>query len=204
MGENQPATSKGMSTTVKVLIGCGVLTIIGIICGVLVLLGSLGIAAANKSHGNTSSSRTESEKFANPKAINTPVVVDDVSWTVTEATDLGSTLKSKYGQYGTDCEANSGKFIKVKVTVTNNSSKKITISDLNLIDSQKRSFDSSTKVYGCIKDDLSSYDDVNPGISANLTYVYEVPSDATGLKLKVSIIDYSTTTPNFEYIDLEL
>lgn len=193
---------KGMSTGVKVLIGCGAFILLAVICFVIAsALGLAGLSKVATEIDNSTQASADAEKtaFDNPSKLNEAVVVEDVQWTLTQASDLGSTLKSTYS-YGDDCVANSGKFIKVVVKVKNNSSSMVSVTDLNLYDSAKNEYVSSSDVYGCTTDDLFILSNVNPGIEETFTAIYEVPSTSSGFKVKVS--DLNLFSAVHKYISL--
>lgn len=87
-------------------------------------------------------------------------------------------------------EQAQGKFVIVKIAVTNNQKDAVTIdsSSFNLIDEQEREFDVSVEgstalqmSNGNAKGFLSK---INPGISTTFVFPFDVPKDVKGLKLK--------------------
>lgn len=205
MVEKDTTPKKKLSTGAKIAIGCGGITLLGIIIFViLTIAGIAGVAKVVEEVDNqqTEQENTENEAFNNPSQLGEAVVVNDVQWIVTEGENLGSTLKSKYGSYGDDCVANSGTFVKVVVKIKNNSSQMVSVSNLYLYDSQKREFITSTDVYSCIEDDLFVLDNINPGIEKTFVAVYEIPDGAPDLKLKVGDLDIFTE--GHKYVSLGL
>lgn len=193
MNEQNQTPKKGMSTGVKLLLGCGV--IIFLIIGCFVIVSVAGIAGVSKVANDIdketkASEDKEKEAFDNPSKLNEAVTVKDVQWTVTEGKKLGTTLKSKYGEFGTDCIANSGQFIQVKVKIKNNSKEMLSTVNLNLYDSNKNEYYRSTEVGECIEDEIFILDNINPGIEKTFTAIYEVPKEASGFRLKVGDLEF--------------
>jgi hypothetical protein len=169
------------------------------------LLGTAGIvseASKNIEEQKQVETNKNDEAWNNPAKLNEAIAVKDVSWTVVSAQDLGSTIKSKYSSFGEDCKANSGKFIKVTLKVKNNYKEIKTLTDVDLLDDQKREFKTSTDTFGCIDGDLYILANINPGIEKTFIAVYEVPNDAKGLKLKLGDLDFFSK--EFKYVTLGL
>lgn len=193
-------TKKPMSTGAKVLIGCGGLFILMIIG--FIGLSALGIAGISKVAEEVNNQQQQEEKknddaFTNPAKLNEKVTVGEVEWTVTKAQDLGSKLKTKYPSFDKDCVANSGKFIKVYVSIKNNSKEMVSVTDLDLLDSQKREYKTSSEVSSCIEDELFILDNINPGIKKTFVGVYEVPKDASGFRLKVGDLNLFSSKESY-------
>jgi len=193
--------------TVRGSVGKTLLIVI-IVIGVLILCcagaglsGILGTASVVEEQQKEQANKEE-QIWNNPKKLNEKITVGNIDWTVVEAQNLGSTLKSKYGQYGTDCNANSGKFVKVTVKVKNNDKEIRTLTNVDLFDSQKREFKISSDVFGCVDGDVWILENINPGIEKTYVAVYEVPSDAKNLRLKVG--DMDLLSDEYEYIELGL
>ncbi|MCD4756076.1 DUF4352 domain-containing protein [bacterium] len=205
MAEQENTPKKKLGTGAKVAIGCGGITLLGII--IILIITIAGVAGVAKVVEEVEIQQTEQEvaeqeTFDEPSQIGEVIVVDDVQWIVTEAKDLGSTLKSSYGAYGDDCVANSGTFIKVTIKIKNNSKEMVSVSDLYLYDSEEREFITSSDVYSCIEDELFIFDNINPGIEKTFVAVYEVPDDATDLKIKVGDLDFFSN--EYKYVSLGL
>lgn len=203
MSEQNKADKKGLGTGGKVLIGCGALTLL-VIVGI-VIIGALGAAGVAKVANEVKNQQVEDKKkeenlFNKPYKLGEQVVVSDVQWTLTEAKPLGKTLKSLFGEFGDDCVANSGQFIKIQVKIKNNSKEMVSVTNLPLLDSQKREFITSSDVFGCVEDDLFILDNINPGIEKTFVGIYEIPSDAKDLRLKVG--DLKLLEDNTSYISL--
>ena len=202
--QEQPPKKK-LSTGAKIAIGCGGLVVLGIIVTIIITaITAAGVAKVveNVNDAQKAKDNAEAEAFNNPSTIGEVVNVNNIQWTVMDAQSLGSTLKSKYDGFGEDCVANSGTFVKVTVKVKNNTSEMVTVSDLNVYDSQKREFISSSDVYGCVEDELFILENVNPGIEKTFVAVYEIPTGATELRLKVGDLDL--LSEGHKYISLGL
>lgn len=193
---------KGMSTGVKVLIGCGVLTLLVVICVVATSL--LGLAGVSKVATEIDNSIKESEsndqkELENPSKMNEAVVVGEVQWQLVAAEDKGDVIKTEYS-YGDDCVANSGKFIMITVKVKNNSNDMVSIMDLDLYDSENNEYTTSSDVYSCVDDSLFILSNINPGIEKTFNAYYEVPKTASGFKVKVGDLDLFSSS--YKYISL--
>jgi hypothetical protein len=205
MADTPIPPKKGVSTTVKVLLGCGILVVLAVIC--VVVMSALGVAGINSvatqvNNSVTEAANKENTAFNTPHKIGDVVTVKDVQWTITEAKDLGSTLKSTYGSYGTDCKANSGKFVQITVKIKNNGKDMASVMNLNLYDSEKHEYVSSSEVFSCVTGDLYILSNVNPGIEKTFKAIYEVPTTATGLRVKVGDLDLFTD--DHQYVSLGL
>ncbi|MCA9379713.1 DUF4352 domain-containing protein [Candidatus Dojkabacteria bacterium] len=193
---------KGMSTGVKIAIGCGGLLLLLVVC--FFVASMAGFAGLSKISEEVEKTTQESEEqkdtaFENPASMNEAVVIDDVEWTLLSGSDLGSTIPS-VSEYSDDCVANSGKFIKLTLTVKNNSKKMVSVSNLDLFDSEQNQYITSSDVYNCSEDDIFILDNINPGIEKTFTGIYEVPSTASGFRVKVGDLDFFTD--NYKYISL--
>ena len=81
----------------------------------------------------------------------------------------------------------SGTFKIVKISLNNNQKDAITVSsgDFKLIDSKSREFSTSTEGETAVGYDKTFFlKKVNPGITEEGYIVFDIPKDATGLKLK--------------------
>lgn len=195
--------NKGLSAGVKVLLGCGCITLALIVCFIFASMAGLaGVSqvATNIDNQQKADADKEQQDFNNPKKLNEPVIVKDVQWTITEAKDLGATLKSNYSSYGDDCKANSGKFIQVTVKIKNNSKDMASVTDLDLYDSEKNEYKTSSDVFSCVEGDLFILSNINPGIEKTFIGVYEVPATASGFRVKVG--DLNLFSNEYTYVSL--
>ncbi|HNZ70517.1 MAG TPA: DUF4352 domain-containing protein [Candidatus Dojkabacteria bacterium] len=194
---------KKMSKGVKILlIILAILVFLGICALSIILLTAKGISNVAKDFNEQQQeeeAKTE-EKFNNPKSLGEKVNVKNVEWTVLEATNLGSTIPSSYS-YGDDCIANSGTFVKIKVSIKNNSSEMVSVSDLYLYDDKNREFITSSDIFGCEDSaNLLILENINPGIEKTFTNIYEVPTDSQNLRVKVG--DTELFSDEYEYVSL--
>lgn len=137
----------------------------------------------------------------NPWPKDKGIRVGEVGWQVGEAKDLGNTLKDPAGFF--EDKKTSGKFIFVRFLVKNLGSEMKTLTDLKIIDDQGREFTSYSESYLYIdsEETLFILDNINPGISKIYTTIYEVPSDAKGIMLEVTSLEFA---PHYAYISLGL
>jgi len=195
--------TKRNTMTIVIVIGAIVLLLVSC-CGISLFAFKPEDKSGTSTTTNTSTTTDTVEdtkgSFDNPYVLGEVVTVDNVDWTLTEAQNLGSTLSSSYGEYGSPCVANSGSFVRITVKVKNNSDKMVTVTDINLYDASKREFITSSDVFGCVDDALFLLDNINPGIEKTFSGVYEIPSDATGLRVKVG--DLNMFKADEEYISL--
>lgn len=191
-----------MSTPVKLAIGCILLLLCGVVC--FFIASATGLAGlskvANEIDTQIDKSKSDEEnKFNNPHKINEKVTVDKVEWTLLEAKDMGKTLKAKDKFYN-DCAAESGKYVYVKFKIKNNDKDISSISNVDLLDSDKNEYKTSSDVYSCIEDDIFILENINPGLEKTFVGVYEVPSNAKDFRLKVGDLNFFTN--NYSYISL--
>ncbi len=203
MEEKQETQKKKLGTGGKIAIGCGAITLLGII--IFVIITVVGIAGLGKVIEDVDKQQQERETaeedaFNNPSSIGESVIVGDIEWFVVGARDLGNTLKSTYGDWGEDCVAKSGTFIEVDLKVKNNGTGMVSLTDLYLYDSEKREFVTSSDVFSCVEGNLFILDNINPGIELSYIAVYEVPEESEGFRLKVGNLDFLKS--GHEYISL--
>ena len=213
MEEQQPTqqtqivpAKKGLSTTVKVLIGCGACSVIAIILVVIISAASLfGVSKVVESVASEAQKTEEANNtnFANPKAIKTPVRVSNIEWTLTSATVLGPTIKAD-NEYSNDCVASQGStFIHITFTAKNQGDKMASTIVLNIYDDLKREFISYTGVYLCQNSNANyvyTMENINPGLEKEYDAYFEVPSDAKGFRVKVGDLDIFAN--KYDYISL--
>lgn len=117
-------------------------------------------------------------------AVGTSVSIAEFAWIVDTVTDHGNTLKS--GNQFIPDETTSGKFVQVDVRVKTNGQDSMTMTTPQLVDSQGREFDGSSKGIMLLGDRSCILKTVNPGIEEPCSFIYEVPTDATGLMLEAT------------------
>lgn len=115
-----------------------------------------------------------------PAAVGSDVTVGGVVWKITKAEDRGKEIKGEFTSAKT-----TARFVWVEGTVTNKGTEQISISGPKVKDSTGREFETSSDAIMVIPNDKSCVlENANPGISKECIWVYEVPADATGLKLQ--------------------
>lgn len=125
-------------------------------------------------------------------SLNQEVPSGDVIWKVTSVNDRGNKLLAKDSRYAVIAKdkISQGKFIEVKLVVENRGKDLATIISPKLLDSQGREFtDISFQVMEWIPENTGFYllENLQPNLPKELVAFYEVPTDATGLQLKVGV-----------------
>lgn len=113
---------------------------------------------------------------------------------VREAKDLGNILKGSNSKYPSfqDNKTTSGKFIQLQVGVINSGKDLASITSPKLIDSQGREYtDASTELSAWIPEGFEFFllTNLQPALPKVFVFLYEVPADATGLRLKVGVFN---------------
>lgn len=121
----------------------------------------------------------------NPAGMQTPVGDNDgTAWVIGAVEDKGQTIDS--GNQFITSPTTSGKFIHLAATIRNLGKDSASITAPKLIDSAGREFDASSEVAMIIKADRHClFETLNPGLDKTCEWVYDVPTDATGLMLEV-------------------
>ncbi len=180
--EQQSSAKKGWSTKRKVLVGCGITSLVLFIAVV-----GICVAVVNNS-GETDVPTTYS--------INEEATVGKAIWELLEAKDRGSVLQGAESEFPmfTEDKISSGKFIEITLQVTNTGT--ITESywsDPNLIDDRGTVFKPADGVYEWIPDDNEALlEPLQPRVTRQFIWIYEVPADATGLKVRVNDIAFGS------------
>lgn len=119
-------------------------------------------------------------------AIGAPVPVGDAHvWTVISAEDRGQTIES--GNEFIDNLTTAGRFMLVKASVKNVGTDAFYIDAPKIVDGTGREFDYNSDAFMIIDSaEQCALEQVNPGLDKACTWIYEVPADATALKLKVA------------------
>lgn len=123
---------------------------------------------------------------AEAASIGEEVVVGDMSYTVTDA----ERVTQLEDPYGID-EPLTGTFMLVSFTFTNNGSEPATVSDIGmyLYDEEGNQYETDSDAALYLPEDTSIFllDRVNPGLSQEVQTLYEIPPDAEGLELEVTL-----------------
>lgn len=110
---------------------------------------------------------------------------DSAEWTVTGAEDRGQTIES--GNQFIDNLTTTGRFIYVSAMTKNVGDDAHYIDTPKIVDSQGREFDNKSEAMFVIEEASQCVlENLNPGLEKACAWVYEVPADATGLKLRLS------------------
>jgi hypothetical protein len=175
-----------------------------VVVGLIVLLGAIGAVLGRGSRPSSGGSvaqptavaiqavaqpAEQSAPTAAPAATAAPkafgvgedVQVDEVRWKILEASDLGATLKSD-NQFVKD-KTTSGRFVKVRFELENLSKDMLTFAGLDLVDNQDRMFKPSSDAFQFIpREEACVFENLNPNVAKSCTAIYEVPTNAAGLK----------------------
>ncbi len=176
---SQP-TKKKMKWWQKTLIGVG---------GAIVLLIVIAIVGGKGKPTDTNGSDENNNVNQQAYAVNQDVRVGDVRWKVISAVDRGTTLKgtdSKYPTLSSD-KTTSGKFVELNMEVENLGKDMKSATDVKLLDNQNREYTASHDVTEWIPEDkqMLVLENLNPNVPFQFIGIYELPADATSLKVKV-------------------
>lgn len=113
------------------------------------------------------------------------VTVGEVRWIILSAVDEGQTITSN-SQFVDDLTT-PGKFIRLTFEMENLSKDMITYGGIELVDNQDRTFKPSTDAYGHIADNIRCQfiENLNPNLPKQCQLIFEVPTSAEGLHVKV-------------------
>jgi hypothetical protein len=150
----------------------------------------LALACGNSNSGGGSASsgnQQEPEQEAPAEEAKTfkvgeDVQVGEVRWKFLEVEDLGKELKSD-NQF-IDAKTTSGKFVRVRFEVENQGTESASYAGVDLVDGKGRTFKPYDERFsfvpegeGCVLEQL------NPNLVKTCTEIFELPADATGLKV---------------------
>ena len=113
------------------------------------------------------------------------VRVGDVRWRVIAAANEGDTIKAATA--GFEDAKTAATFVRVRVEVENLSKEPLSFTSVELRDGQSRTFRASTdiKVFMAIPDaERCSLATLSPNIPKTCQFIFEVPTDATGMTLQ--------------------
>ena len=129
-------------------------------------------------------------------------MIEHGRWQRIEAKDLENELKSD-NQYTEDkVAAANSKFVEITMEVENLDTDMSSVSDLKIVDDKNREFISASDVYQWIPEDKELFllSNLNPNVPQQFIEIYEIPKDATGLKVEVG--DLKLFGNEKAYIDL--
>ncbi len=178
----------------KILIGCGALSVIGVLLIILVAviaaLGGGGTETAGEGGGGGSDSGG-SEQPTQPTAdIGENLVVGEAEWLVNNAVQTDQ-LQSQFGG-----PAAQGNFIVVDFTFTNNTGEAVTLDPvtMKLVDGQDRRFDADTDSFEYIPEGRDLFlEQVNPGVTQEGQVIFTVAPDAADFQLEVGGAGFLST-----------
>jgi hypothetical protein len=136
------------------------------------------------------------EKQETTVAINQPVTVGDLEWTVIDA-QRASRLSSEF------LPAKEGNFVVADFNLLNQGNEAITFtsSSLSLQDSQGRTAEPDTDTFGYIEPERNILmEQLNPGVSRQGRVIFSVAPDASGFTLQVG--DAAILSDENGYVDL--
>jgi len=123
--------------------------------------------------------------------MNEPLAFNDSTWVVVEAKDLGKVLKAT--EPGDEDRKADGRFILVRFKISNTGKQVVLLGDdPPLIDDRDRTFETlgdRQKQYlpkGAKTLGEQDSDQIPAGITREFHAIYEVPTDARGLRLKAA------------------
>jgi len=157
-----------------------------ILLGVFIVIIIIAIASSGEEKKPPVSS---SKKAPVIYSINQNVRVGDVRWKLLDVKDRGNILRASESRYPTITKdkTTTGKFIEITMEVENLGTEMKTVSNLKLVDDKGREFIPASDVSEWIPEDKELFliENLNPNVPRQFTLIYEVPADATGLKVKV-------------------
>lgn len=216
----QPVQVKkeGMGTGMKIFVGCGVLTVIGVLCAVAFFVYStikfdemadkakadldatMSAASASAEAVQSANTQYEENVFNNPQKIGDVITVGNVDWSVTEVKNLGTKINNELDSFLPSCNASSGKFVQVKLKAKNTSNQVITTNATyqNVYDSAKNQYIKSDVLNCMLSNKYTS--SVNPGIEYTFKLIFEIPTSSTGLRMKIGA--QTGNTRDYKYVSL--
>lgn len=187
--QNAPAATPAPRKKISKKIGCLILVVLFIVIIMVVAAGD----DDNDENRGTISSPAASEQAQKVYGLNEPAPSKDVVWTVTDVKNRGNTLKASESRYAAIAKDKTtpGKFVELTLTVENKGTDLASITDPKVKDSQGRSFTSATGVSEWLPEgqELFLLENLQPNLPKQLTFIFEVPADATGLQLEVGVFE---------------
>lgn len=204
--------------------GSNVGIIIGITLGVVFLLiAAVGVGAflmvrsaaedaKSSSYSSSTSSYTGSGSGGSGSSstgsadarIGDRVSVDDSTWTVTDAKDMGKVIRATDPLFSGESKATTGRFIRIHYKVVNDGKKQEVLLDTPKI------VDSKSREYGPVEGE-SEYvpsgtktailETLQPSMERDFYTIVEVPADATDLKVQLTGLGLTGTQKT---VDIDL
>lgn len=174
-------------------LGVAVLLLVALIIIVVVASGG-GDGTAEDNSGTTAAggtATTAQEEDGTPSVgLNEEVRVGDVGWIVTA---VKTTDKLESGNEFIEPKTTTGQFVWVDVIIKNYGSDALTAdsSAVHILDSQDREFGAYAESFAYIAEDKQLFlEQINPGLDRTGQIIFEIPKDATGLRLSVGDLDF--------------
>ena len=172
--------------------GFSILKLIGLIAvGFVAIIILLAIIGGN---GQQQEKITETEKITTGYSISQDVRVGDVRWKLIDVKDRGNILKASESRFSiiANDKTTTGKFIEITMEVENLSKEMKSFSDLRLVDNKNREFIPASGVSEWIPEDKELFllSNLNPNMPQQFSSIYEIPIDATDLKVKVGDLSF--------------
>lgn len=142
------------------------------------------------------------EKPSEPTAERLPGLGDTVSlgttrWKVDVAEDLGQSVPS--GNQFIDDLTTSGKFVRIGLIFANDDSDAAFVPEPAIVDGRDRVFEPSSDAWMVIDSGVSCVlEQVNPGMTQECLWIYELPADASDLRLRVKSQQFFADTTDID------
>ncbi len=169
---------------------------------IIVVLSIIGLVSIGKNRKSTSdvtnsssqsSTTTQNTNTQKVYAVGEDVRVADVRWKLLNAKVRGNTLKASESRYAgiAKDKTTPGKFVEITMEVENLGSDLKSVTNLTLVDSKNREYTSSSDTSEWVPEgkDLFLLSNLNPNVPEQFIAIYEVPNDASSLKVKVGDLD---------------
>jgi hypothetical protein len=157
-----------------------VIEFVKVLAGLLMVLGALLACKGGKGGGGSSGGTAK---------VGEQVKLDESTWTVVEAKDLGKSIKAT-AEYAADEKKNTtGRFIQVHYKVVNNGKKQESlIEEPKIVDSKGREFGpiEGESEYVPKGTKAALVETLQPSMEREYYTIIEVPADATGLKVQLT------------------
>lgn len=168
-----------------------ILWIVGGFVLLIIVIGAIG-GNGDSSNTNTSSANKNTNQVY---TTNQDVRVGDIRWKLLSARDHGNVLKGSESKYPTfqDDKTSSGRIIEINMEVENLGSDQDLTTSVELTDSKGRDFSSGPFSEWIPEDQSMTFVTLNPNVTKQFKDFYEVPADATDLKVKVGDLNLFTS-----------
>jgi hypothetical protein len=199
-----PAPARGGSSVgliIGITLGVVALLILGV--GVLAFLMVRSAAEDAKSSSYTPSSYSTSGSGGSSGSgsskggvarIGERVEVDDSTWTITDAKDMGKVIRATDPLFSGESKATTGRFIRIHYKVVNDGKKQEVLLDTpKIVDSKSREFGpvEGESEYVPSGSKTAILETLQPSMERDFYTIIEVPSDATDLKVQLTALGLS-------------